>query len=58
MAQAIILNETITHLPDYDGHWKGEAYQTHHTFGVQIHRTRWNAERWNAQQKAIRPDGS
>jgi hypothetical protein len=51
----VILNQTITHLTDYVGHWRGEAYQTHHTYGVQIHRTRAEAERWNDQQRALRP---
>lgn len=56
-ATAVTLNETITHLTDYDGHWTGEAFQTHHTYGVQIHRTRSDAEHWNEQQRAVRPAG-
>lgn len=50
------LNETITHLTDYAGHWRGEAYVTHHTYGEQYHRTLGDAERWNAGQREIRPD--
>lgn len=45
------LNETITYVPDYDGHWKGHAYLTHHNYGEQVHRTIGDAERWNEQQR-------
>lgn len=51
----IILNETITRLSDYQGHWHGEAFITHHTYGEQAHRFRGDAERWNSAQRALRP---
>jgi len=50
-----VLNETVTHVPDYDGHWKGEAYLTHHTYGEQVHRRAGDAERWNHVQADLRP---
>lgn len=52
---APVLNETVTHVPNYAGHWKGEAYLTHHTYGVQVHRNPDEAERWNATQQVLRP---
>lgn len=55
IATTPVLNETVTHVPDYDGHWKGEAYLTHHTYGVQVHRHSDEAERWNAMQRKLRP---
>jgi hypothetical protein len=43
----IVLNETITYLPNYQGHWKGEAWMTWHAFGVSVHRSKQDAERYN-----------
>lgn len=51
----VVLNETITHDPAYVGHWRGEAFLTHHTYGDQVHRTRGDADRWNATQRTLRP---
>lgn len=51
----IILNETVT--IDYtDPVFGGDpVYVTHHTYGCQIHRSRYDAERWNEGQRDIRP---
>lgn len=46
-------NETVTHDTDYDGHWKGEAFITHHEYGEQVHRSRQDAERWNEGRRAL-----
>lgn len=54
-SDVVVLNETVTHLPSYNGHWKGEAHLTHHTYGHQVHRTRTDAERWNEAQRELRP---
>jgi len=43
---ADLMNRAIKHQPAYVGHWRGEAWLTHHTYGVQAHRTRTDAERW------------
>lgn len=51
----VVLNETITRDDNYSGHWTGTAYVTYHTYGRQIHRDVVSAERWNAQQKVLRP---
>jgi hypothetical protein len=49
------LNETVTEVPNYEGHWHGLAFITHHRYGHQVHRTREDAERWNAGQREVRP---
>lgn len=49
------LNDTITESTTH-GHWPGTGYVTHHTYGEQVHRTREEAERWNAKQAGLRPD--
>jgi hypothetical protein len=51
----VVLNETITSVPDYDGHWRGQAYITHHVYGEQVHRYTGDAERWNRTQAGLRP---
>lgn len=33
--------------------WKGEAYYTFHEYGVQMHRTRDEADRWNALRRIL-----
>ncbi len=55
LTPAVVLNETVTHDPAYDGHWRGETYITHHTYGDQVHRTHADADRWNATQRTLRP---
>jgi hypothetical protein len=51
----VAINETITDVPDYRGHWRGQAYITHHTYGPMVHRDREDAERRNAWERANRP---
>lgn len=51
----VVLNETVTSVPDYDGHWRGQAFITHHTYGEQVHRYSGDAERWNRAQAGLRP---
>ena len=51
--QPIDLDNTIEHIPDYVGHWIGEAYFTYHRYGVQVHQTRGDAERWNYRQRQL-----
>jgi hypothetical protein len=49
----VVLNQTVTEVADYVGHWRGQAFITHHTYGEQVHRTRDAAERWNAGRSAV-----
>ena len=55
MTTTITLNETITRVDDYRGHWTGTAFFTHHRYGHQVHRTRDEAARWNEGQREVRP---
>lgn len=36
----------IEHVTDYAGHWRGEAWVTHHPYGRTVHRSLEDAERW------------
>lgn len=43
----------IKYVPDYVGHWKGEAWFSGHPYGVQVHRSLGDAERWVEGRRAI-----
>lgn len=48
------IDVTVTRVEDYDGHWKGEAFITHHEYGTQVHRSRQDAESWNAGRRSLK----
>lgn len=44
---------SIRYVPDYVGHWRGEAWFSGHPYGVQVHRSLGDAERWVKGRRAI-----
>jgi len=45
----------ITRVSDYVGHWRGEAWLSHHMYGVQAHRSMADAVRWCEGRVDLRP---
>lgn len=43
----------IRYVPDYVGHWRGEAWFSGHPYGVQVHKSLNAAERWVEGRRAI-----
>lgn len=43
----------IKYVPEYIGHWNGEAWFSGHPYGLQVHRSLGDAERWVEGRRAI-----